>query len=90
MVMPQQLTNLTERGAPAQHLAGQSVTKLMRAFGWCLNCGAFQRMLNNGSDTASTLEPAVWRFGAQKDAPTGALWSPTSQICGDRFANFWR
>jgi hypothetical protein len=42
MVMTQQLTNLTERGTPAQHLAGQSMTKLMGSFGWGLNSGAFE------------------------------------------------
>ena len=40
--MTQQIANLTERGAVAQHLAGQAMAKLVCASGRGVNASAFE------------------------------------------------
>ena len=85
--MTQQLADLAERGAVAQHLGGQSMAKLMCSCGRGVNAGALKRMPNDRSNATWAAKAADRGFGAQKYAATVATWSSVPQIRGDRFAD---
>jgi hypothetical protein len=85
--MPQQLSNLAQRSALAEHLSSQSMTKLVRPFGSSVNAGTFERMSNDGSNPTRPEKGSDRRFGTQEYTPTAACGPSVPQISGDRSAN---
>ena len=64
------------------------MSKLMCSEGRSVYTGALEAMPNNRSDATCATKTADRSFSSQEYAPTGALWSSTSQISGYRFAHF--
>jgi hypothetical protein len=87
--MPQQLSNLAQRSAFAEHLSGQSMTKLVRPFGCGVNAGTFKGMPNDGSNPARPEKGSDRRFGSQEYAPTTAGGPSVPQVSCDRSANLY-
>jgi hypothetical protein len=90
MSVTQHRTDLGERRALAQHLSGQSVTKLMRSASWGIDPCTLEAMANNRSNATCTSEAANGGFDAQKNPATDAAWSPMPQIRCDCLANVGR
>lgn len=57
--MPQQLTDLAQRGAVTQHLGGQSMTELMGSCGGRINTRTQERVPNDRSNSTRPRKP--WR-----------------------------
>ena len=75
--MTQQLADLTERGAVAQHLRGQSMTELMGACGRGIDAGALECMPNDGSHAAGPTKPrmgALARKNTRRLVLSGLPW----------------
>jgi hypothetical protein len=87
--MPQQLSNLAQRSALAEHLSSQSMTKLVRPFGSGVYACTFERMSNDGSNPTRPEKGADRRFGTQEYAPTATGGSSVPQVSGDRSANLY-
>jgi len=87
--MPQQLSNLAQRSALAEHLSGQSMTKLVRPFGCGVNAGTFEGMSNDGSNRARPEKGTDRCFGTQEYAPTTADGPSVPQVSGGRSANLY-
>ena len=69
--MPQQLSNLAQRSALAQHLGGQSMAKLVCPFGRGVDAGTFERMPNQGANATRPAKGADRGFSAQEYAAAG-------------------
>jgi len=67
----------------AQHLAGQTMPKLMRALCGCDDTGTSKGMLHDRTYCTSIYKAADGSLGAQKYTTAGAAWSPVSQIGRD-------
>src|SRR5665213_960858 len=90
MLVAQHCTNLGQRRALAQHIAGQPMAKLMRAKGGRVDPCSLEAMSNHGSHAACAVEPSNRRLGAQKNTPRRALGPAVAQVRRDRFADIRR
>ena len=88
--MPQDLTDFGERGAVAQHLRRQRVTKLMGSCRRRLDAGALERMPNDRSNGTLAQKAADGSLAAQKHATIGAARAAAAQIRRDRLADIHR
>jgi hypothetical protein len=82
----QQLADLAERGPRAQHLGGQTMTKLMCSISGGFNTGAREATPNNQSNGTAAKAPDG-SFGAQKYSPSITLRSSSPQIRDNRLAD---
>ena len=88
--MPQDVADFGQRGAVAQHLRRQRVTKLMGARRRGLDAGALERMPNDRSNGTLAQKASDGRFATQKHATIGAARTSAAQIRRDRFADLRR
>ena len=90
MLMTQHGAYLRQRGALAQHIARQSVAKLVRSKAGSGNARAHQPVSNDRSHPAGAFKPSNRRLGTQKDPTGSAPRPPVTQIRGDCLADFGR
>ena len=88
--MPQDLADFGQRGAAAQHLGRQRVTKLMGARRRSLDAGALERMPNDRSNGTLAQKAADGSLAAQKHATAGAARAAVAQVRRDRRADLRR
>jgi hypothetical protein len=85
--MPQDLADFGQRGAVAQHLRRQRVTKLMGTCRRGLDAGALERMPNERSNGRLAQKATDRSFAPQKQATMSAARAPAAQIRRDRLAD---
>jgi hypothetical protein len=86
----QQFADLREGGTLAQHLRGQSMTKLMGTGGGCLDPGTQECTTNDCSYGALTQKSAKRSSGAQKHPTAAATGSSVPKISHDRIPHILR
>jgi hypothetical protein len=90
MPMTEQLPDLAQGSAFAQHLGGQAMAKLVRAFGGRIDPSALQCMPNDRADTSNTDKATRWGASAHKHTSITTMWAPLVQVSSDRFADIGR
>jgi len=74
MAVPQQLADLSQRCAVAQHVGSKAVAKLVCTVGWGVDAVPQDRASNHASDCTGTEAP-IGCAGAQEQAAAGAVGS---------------
>src|SRR5262245_43125714 len=59
----------------------------MRTFDWCINVGAFQRVLHHGGDPISGDKGPTWSVASNKDIIGNNVAGPAFQIAEQRVAD---
>jgi hypothetical protein len=88
--MAQNLTNIGQGGALAQHLARQCMPELMRTLPRRIDAGPRESVPDDRQHRYRALEATNRCFCAQKYKSAGAGGAANSQVSGDCFANVGR